>query len=379
MHFQLSDDQSRLRRNVEAFCRQHCSESSARDLDANSRFPERLHSAMAEAGILGHCLPSEYGGRDGRMVDAALITEVLAGASDAAANLLFVNFICAALVTQCGTPEQRRKFVTGAADGSLRLAFALTEKEAGSDAGNLQCRAERSADAYVLNGGKWYTTGAAAADFILTVALTDPEAGAKRGASMFLVPSDAAGLDIQPMNKIAGNAIASCSLTFDNVRVPPCSLLGPQNRAWQPLMIGAGLERLLVAAACFGRAQRVLEEIVEFARERTQFAQPIGSFQAIQHQVADLATSVEAMRWLVYSTAWRLETGQMPIKEICMAKLFCAERLNEIVNRGMRIFGGRGYLTEYSMQRHLRESFLGLYAGGTAEIQRNIIAGQLRL
>jgi len=181
----------------------------------------------------------------------------------------------------------------------------------------------------------------------------------------------------EPMDKIAGNAIASCEVSYCDVRVESGALLGAENRAWQPLMIGAGLERLLVAAACLGRAGRVLEDIIRFARDRQQFGQSIASFQAIGHQIADLATSVEAMRWLVYSTAWRLDNGQMPIQQICMAKLFCGEQLNEIVNRGMRIFGGRAYLADYPMQRHLRESFLGLYAGGTAEIQRNLIAEQL--
>jgi len=170
----------------------------------------------------------------------------------------------------------------------------------------------------------------------------------------------------EPMDKIAGNAIASCEVSYCDVRVESGALLGAENRAWQPLMIGAGLERLLVAAACLGRAGRVLEDIIRFARDRQQFGQSIASFQAIGHQIADLATSVEAMRWLVYSTAWRLDNGQMPIQQ-----------LNEIVNRGMRIFGGRAYLADYPMQRHLRESFLGLYAGGTAEIQRNLIAEQL--
>lgn len=379
MDFNFSDEQLKLRKSVENFCARHCTETAARELDEHPHFPEALHAALADAGILGHCLPVEHGGGGGGMIDLAIITELLGGSSDAAVNLFFVNFICMALITQCGNEEQTQRFVKGVANGSLCMAFALTEPEAGSDAGAILSRAEKCQEGYIVSGTKFYTTGAPQADFILTVALTDPDAGAKRGSGLFLVPAASEGLEIQPMEKLAGNAVASCQVTYKDVRVPSSALLGAENKAWQALMIGAGLERLLVAASCLGRATRVLGEVVEFARNREQFGKPISSFQAIQHQIVDMATSIEAMHWLVYSTAWRLERGQMPIKEICMAKLFCSEQLNEIVNHGMRLFGGRGYLSEFSMQRHLRESFLGLYAGGTAEIQRNIIAGQMKL
>lgn len=196
---------------------------------------------------------------------------------------------------------------------------------------------------------------------------------------MFLVPRPSPGLHIEPLDKIAGNSVPSCRVIYDGVTVGLQGLLGERDRAWGHLMVGAGFERVLVAASCLGRATIVLEELLQFVRERKQFGRPIGDFQAIQHQLADIATDIEAMRWLVYHAAWRMDRGQPPVREISMAKLFCAERLNEIVNRGMRLLGGRAYLREHGMERHLRESFLGLYAGGTVEIQRNLIARQLGL
>jgi alkylation response protein AidB-like acyl-CoA dehydrogenase len=308
-----------------------------------------------------------------------IINEILSGRSDAAGNILFVNLIGATLIALAGNPGQQQALVPAVAAGQLRLAFALSEPEAGSDANAIRTTAESSGDDDVLNGTKLYTTGALQADYILTVALTDPAHGARGGASIFLVPREAPGLRIEPLDKIAGNAVPSCRVVYDGVTVGPEALLGERNRAWGHLMVGAGFERVLVAASCLGRATLVVEEILAFVRERRQFGQPIGHFQAIQHQLADMATDIEAMRWLVYHAAWKMDRGQPPVREISMAKLFCAERLNEIVNRGMRLLGGRAYLREHSMERHLRESFLGLYAGGTVEIQRNLIARQLGL
>jgi alkylation response protein AidB-like acyl-CoA dehydrogenase len=377
--FKLDPPQQALRSRVIAFADAHLDSAAAATLDRHPRYPDELHAALAKAGLLGHCLPQEFGGGGGNVMDAVLINQALGGHGDAAVNILFVNFIGAALVNLIGSKAQKQDIIPAVARGDLRLAFALTEPDAGSDAGSIQCRADRDGDAYTLRGVKLYTTGAQQADFILTVALTDPAARAKRGASLFLVPGKAEGLTVAPLDKIAGNAVSSCRVTYEGVQVGADALLGPQNGAWTPLMAGAGLERVLVAASCLGRAERVLHEAIAFVRDRQQFGQPIGSFQAIQHQLADMATDTEAMRWLVYHAASLIDRGELPVKEVSMAKLYCAEHLNEIVNRGMRLLGGRAYLRDQSMERHLRESLLGLYAGGTAEMQRNLIARQLGL
>jgi alkylation response protein AidB-like acyl-CoA dehydrogenase len=379
MQFNVSAEQKPLADRILALCRCHLDPDAVSKMDAESAYPESLHRAMADAGLLGHCLPSATGGGDGRMIDAVLIQRILGAHSDAAVNILFVNYLCAALVGMAGTDSQKQAILPGVVAGRIRLAFALTEPDAGSDANALQCRAEASGDGFILNGTKFYTTGAAQADFILTVALTDPEGRLKLGASLFLVPTGSKGLEMEALPKLAGNAVPSCRVGYNNVRLAGDALLGPKNGAWQSVMMGAGLERTLVAGACLGRAEAVLADVIDFVNERHQFGQPVGRFQAIQHQVADMATDIEAMACMVNSAAARIDAGELPIKQISMAKLFCAERLNEIANRGMRLLGGRAYLNSWAMQRHLRESFLGLYAGGTAEIQRNLIAGQLGL
>jgi len=380
MDFSLDKSQKTLQEQVTDFCKHHYNPRIAAALDEAPEYPEALHSAMADAALLGHCQPSAFGGNDGKVMDAVIINQVLGAHGDAAANIFFINFIGATLIILAGTEEQKQRILPDVIAGRHRLAFALTEPEAGSDAGSIQCRATPEKNGYLLQGTKLYTTGAMQADTILTVALTHPDGGAKKGSSVFLVPARTPGIDIEPLPKLGGNAVASCRVGYDKVQLDSNALLGgTENAAWGSLMVGAGLERVLVAASCLGRAEQILAEVIDFARERRQFGQPIAAFQAIQHQIADMATDIEAMRWLVYRAAWQIDSGQDPVKAVAMAKLFSAEHLNGIVNRGMHLLGGRAYLRECSMQRHLRESLLGLYAGGTAEIQRNLIARKLEL
>ena len=380
MDFSLDKAQIALQEQVTDFCKHHHNLQIAAALDEEPEYPDAVHTAMAEAGLLGHCQPSAFGGNDGGIMDAVIINRVLGGYGDAAANIFFVNFIGATLINLAGTEAQKQQILPDVIGGRHRLAFALTEPEAGSDAGGIQCRATPEKNGYVMQGIKLYTTGAMQADTILTVALTHPEESAKKGGSVFLVPARTAGIAIEPLPKLGGNAVASCRVSYNNVELDSSALLGDtENAAWSSLMVGAGLERVLVAASCLGRAEQILAEVIEFARERRQFGQPIAAFQAIQHQIADMATDIEAMRWLVYRAACQTDSGQDPVVAVAMAKLFSAEHLNSIVNRGMHLLGGRAYLRECSMQRHLRESLLGLYAGGTAEIQRNLIARKLEL
>lgn len=379
MDFGLSEAQQALREKVVAFSDEYCTEAHAQALDRHPEYPAELHRALAASGLLGYGLPEALGGSGGTAVDTVIIHEQLGGRSDAALNLLFVNSICGTLITFAGSDQQKAELVPAIARGELGFAFALTEPEAGSDAGAIKTRARAHGDDYVVDGVKLYTTGAADADYILTAVRSNDESRASRGTSLLLVPTDAEGLKSEPMDKIAGNAVASCRVEYAGVRVPQANRVGGENQAWPMLMIGGGLERLIVAAAAVGSAQQVLQELLVFVGEREQFGQPIGQFQAVQHQLADMATEIDAARLLTYRAAWTIDQGRQPVKEASMAKLYASERLAEIVIRGMRLLGGRAYLMENGMQRRLRESMLSLYAGGTMEIQRNLIARSLGL
>jgi len=379
MDFDPTPEQAALRERVEAFCRRHCTDADAALLDQRPNAPDGLYHALAEAGLIGYCLPAAHGGGGGGPVEACIINEVLARSSATATLLFQVNALSAAPIVLGGTDAQKEAHVRPVAEGRLRLAFALTEPNAGSDAGALEACAVRDGDTYVLRGTKLYTTGAQEADHIVTVVRTRNEGKASQGTSIFVVPRTAPGLTVTPLEKIAGNAVASCRVEYRDVPVEARQLVGPEHGAWSLLMLAAGLERLAVAAAAVGLADAVLAEVTAHVTTREQFGQPVSRFQAIQHQLADMATEIEAMRLLTYHAAWLTAQGRIRPREISMAKLYASERLPEIVTRGMRLLGGRAYFTDSAMPRRLREALLTVYAGGTAEIQRNVVARSLGL
>ncbi|MFL6262979.1 MAG: acyl-CoA dehydrogenase family protein [Thermoanaerobaculia bacterium] len=383
MDFSLSPAQRELQQRVARFCAEHLSATAVEALDRATEFPAPLYAAMAEAGLLRLALPAALGGEGGDLFDVVLVTEELAKHSGTAVNLYLVNAVFAGtLLLLAGSDEQRRTLLPELGAGRRKLAFAMTEPGAGSDAAAIATTAVADGDGFVLQGTKLYTTGADVADLIVTVARTLPEEKASRGTTLFLVPRDAPGLEIEPLDKIAGNAFASCEVRYREVRVPAAAILGgPRalHRGWEPLMLNAGAERLCVAASCLGLAQAAYAEAREHALRRVQFGQPIVGFQAIQHALVDMATEIEALRWLTYHAAWLAARNADCAVEVGMAKLLGAETLNPLILKAMKILGGKAYLRSSPLQRFQREALLSYYAGGTSEIQKNLIGRLLGL
>ena len=374
MDFDLTAEQTALRERAEVFCREHCTEADAAMRDRDRVYPESLHRALAASGLLAACLPAAYGGGAGGPVEWCLVNEVLARHSAAAMLLLLANGITAALITLGGSEAQKERYLPGVGDGRVRFAFALTEPGAGSDTAAISTRAVRLDDGYVVEGTKLYTTAADTADFILTVVRTRPDGTAAQGTSLLAVPRRMAGVRVTPLDKIAVNGVAACRVQYDDVQLPLDACVGTEDGAWSLLTVASSLERLAVAAASAGMAQAILDDVTTHGRAREQFGRPLSQFQAIQHQLADMASEVDAMRLLTYRAAWLTARGRVRPKEVSMAKLYASERLIDIAVRGMRLLGGRAYFTDSPMPRRLREALLTLYMGETAEIQRNVVA-----
>lgn len=379
MDFSLGQRQRDLADRVEQVCRTHCSAAQESRRDTSPEFPDELYRALGSARVLGNTLPAEYGGDDGGFLDRCVIAETLGRFSTTAVSLYFVANICATMIAEAGTGAQRTQFLPALAGGEIRLAFALTEPTAGSDAGAITTRAIPDGDHVVLEGTKLFITGAGNADYILTVARTSPDQKASRGSSIFLVPGDSPGLCIEPLPKIASTSHATCQVRYESVRVPREALLGQWDQAWPLLIHGSAVERLCIAAWLCGMAHTVIDELIHFARDRVQFGQPIGGFQAVQHQIADLATHAQAMRWLTYHAAWQADRQPQAALAINMAKAFDTETAHRIVATAMRLTGGRAFFTDNALPRLLRESTFAFYAGGTIELQRNVIARELGL
>lgn len=378
MDFELTPRQNELRKRAREFCSRECPPEFETALDEEGGFPEDLYKKMASSGLLGIPFPEAYGGGGGDILDIVLVTEQLASSSYTAVNMFLVNTVFAGMIIlNCGSDEQKNEFIPKLARGDLRFSFALTEPDAGSDARSIRTFAVDRDGHFSITGTKYWTTGANVADYIITVALTGDNADPSRPMSVFIVPARSEGLTARPIPKLAGKAFPSCEVTYSDVQVDRALVLGGVQWLGQGLVQlfqTAEYERVCVAASCIGGADAILTECTDFAKARIQFNKPIIKFQAIQHALADMATQLEAMRWMTYHAAWMKAKGKDCFKEICMAKLFCSEMLADIAKRGMQIMGGRGYSLEHRMQRFLRESYLSLYAGGTSEIQKNVIA-----
>jgi acyl-CoA dehydrogenase len=351
------------------------------ELDCSGDFPEDLYQRLAAAAFLRQGLPSPGADATHPVLRAVVAAETLARYSSPLASMYLVNSVFGgACIALGGTPEQKQEWLGPLMAGRLKVAFAMTEPGAGSDATGITTTAVVEGDEIRINGQKRYTTGAAVADFIITVARTNAEHS--RSMGLVLVPRDAAGLTIQPTRKLAGNSLASCDVRYQDVRVPIQLVIGglaALESGWNVLKFTGALERLAVAATCVGLVEAVVAETRRFAQDRRQFGQPIAQFQAIQHLLVEMATEARIMRLLTYSAASKADRGEMAALEISMAKYYCSEKAQEIMIKGMRIFGGAAYFDSCPMSRRFREAPLALYAGGTIEIQKNTIARLLGL
>jgi alkylation response protein AidB-like acyl-CoA dehydrogenase len=331
---------------------------------------------MGELGWYGLQIPDEYGGSGGSFLDATLFLEETARGQIPVAAY-GVTLIVVGALSRFGTEEQKRRLFEHVVGGGT-LAIAMSEPDAGSDVANLKTKARLEDGEWVLDGAKMWCSYAHKAKEILIVCRSG--AGDRHeDLSMILVPHDAPGLTITPIKTMGGEE--TNELHLDGVRVPEEALLGTAGNGWIQLMAGLNYERVILAATALGLAQRSFDDALSYAKERKQFGRPIGSFQAISHKFADLATEIAQVRLLVRWVA-RLtdeDPGRMLPQEASMAKLAATELAKKTALEGVQIMGGYGYATEYPMERHLRAAVVTTIYGGTSEIQKNIIAKTLGL
>jgi isovaleryl-CoA dehydrogenase len=255
----------------------------------------------------------------------------------------------------------------------------MTEPESGSDVGSLTTEAVRSNGGYVINGQKVFISNAHISDHVLTICRTTKGENKHEGLSMIFVPKDAEGMEMQPIDTMGGRE--TNTIYFNDCEVPAENLLGESDQGWTQLMAGLNTERLILAATMLGIGQRAFDDALAYAKERKQFGRPIGSFQALQHRFADLATDLEAARLMTWWVASLNDEdpGRMLPKEASMVKLFVTEAVQRVTLEGMQMMGGYGYSSEYDMERLVRASLVSTIYGGTSEIQRGIIAKTLGL
>jgi alkylation response protein AidB-like acyl-CoA dehydrogenase len=378
--FELADDKAALHTMAAGFLARECDLEFARRHDEAGTFPADLYRKLGELGWLGIPFAAEYGGSEGDALDEAIILEQLGRAMGPLASAFLISILtCGKTIRDLGTPGQRARWLPPLITGEAMLAFALTEPQAGSDAAALRTRAMAAGDGgWVLNGQKIFCTGATLARQLLVMARTDTGSTAVRGAiSMFVVDTDCPGLTITPIPKLGLHPYPSCMIFLDDVRLPPDALLGAPHQGWPQLVTSLNRERLAISAMCTGMAQAALDVARRYVTERHQFGRPLADFGAIRTHIASMITATEGARALTRQAAWLEASGMPSTRAASMAKIRSTEAAVDAARLGMQVLGGYSYTMEYPMQRFLRDALIHPIAGGSNEIQRNIIARDL--
>jgi len=380
MDFEFTEEQRMLRDSVRTMLDRIATPEYIRQSDVEKRYPYELYDAFVEQGLLQLPFPEEYGGLNGSILDFTIIAEELGRKSYDFLGAYGTSIFNGLNILHNGTEAQKRYWLPKLISGEIRMSISMTEPNAGSDAGAMRTSAKREGDNWIINGQKVFSTGAGAKDNVINLyAKTDSTVPYQKGVSLFLVDNTTPGVELRKLDTLGRRALGTYEVFFDNVKVPVDRLVGEENKGWQYMLSGLQLERLMTTAGYSGGAQSVVDQALEYAKERHQFGQPIGTFQSIAHMLADMQTEVEASRLLLWSAAWQLSKGNDALMAISMAKLFGSETYVKAANLGMQIMGGYGYIMEFDMQRHFRDARATTITAGTSQMQRNLIAGLMGL
>ena len=338
--------------------------------------PDDVVEEMKALGLFGLSIPESYGGLDLSMEDECLVGIELGRTSPAFRSTFGTNVgIGSQALVMFGTEAQKEKFLPGIASGEIITSFALTEPEAGSDSANVQTRAAKDGDHYVLNGAKRFITNANKAHLFTVMARTDPSKPGGGGVSAFLVERDSPGLTVGKSEKKMGQQGAHVSeVFFDNVRVPAANMIGKEGEGFKVAMQVLDRGRLHISSVCIGVAERLIADCVAYASERKQFGQPLSSFQLLQGMIADSKTEALAAKALTMETARKRDAGQSVTMEASASKYFASEMVGRVADRAVQIFGGAGYIADYGIERFYRDVRIFRIYEGTSQIQQVIIA-----
>ena len=350
--------------------------------EAAREFPLELFGRCAELGFLGLKFPEELGGQGGTHLHDAVWVEELArsgGSGGVAAGLNAHTSIAMPPIFKFGTEEQKQRWLPAGIAGEKIGALGITEPGAGSDVASLATTAVRHGDTYVVNGAKTFITNGVRADFLVCACKTS-EAGGHGGISFLVLEREMPGYEVsRKLEKMGWHSSDTGEISFSDVEVPAENLLGEENGGFRLIMANFAWERLLMAIGAVGAMQRLIETTVAYAQDREAFGRPIGKFQAIRHQVAEMATLAETSRAITYNALRLFHEGQDCIQEVSMAKLLTQRAVLEIADQSLQIHGGYGYMREYGIERAVRDARLGPIGGGTDEIMKEIIGKTIGL
>ena len=377
----FGEEHEELRETVRRFVQKEIA-PNVDEWEAAREFPRELFARCAELGFLGLKFPEELGGQGGTHLHDAVWVEELArsgGSGGVAAGLNAHTSIAMPPIFNFGTEEQKQRWLVPGIAGEKIGALGITEPDAGSDVASLATTAVRHGDTYVVNGAKTFITNGVRADFLVCACKTS-EAGGHGGISFLVLEREMPGYEVsRKLEKMGWHSSDTGEISFSDVEVPAENLLGEENGGFKLIMANFAWERLLMAIGAVGAMQRLIEITVAYATEREAFGRPIGKFQAIRHQVAEMATQAEMSRALTYNALRLFHEGYDCIQEVSMAKLLTQRDLLDIADQSLQIHGGYGYIREYGIERAVRDARLGPIGGGTDEIMKEIIGKTMGL
>jgi alkylation response protein AidB-like acyl-CoA dehydrogenase len=349
------------------------------ELDEKEEFPWAIIKDLADIDLLGVFIPEEYGGLGGGCLELCLVVEELSRACSGVAVSYAVNSLGSFTLLEYGSDEQKRKYLPDIARGKKLAAFALTEETAGSDAAGIKTTATKTEGGYLLNGSKLFITNGGEADLYTVIALTDKTRGI-RGATAFMLEKGTPGFSFGRKEKKMGiRASSTRELIFEDCLVPEENIIGREGMGFAMTMRLFARSRPGIGAQAVGLAQGALAAAVEYAKKRIQFGQPIISFQAVQHMLANMATDVEAARTLVYQSARTIDCGAKNFNmDSAMAKVFASDVAMRVTTDAIQVFGGVGYMRDYPVEKMMRDAKITQIYEGTNQVLRSVIASELR-
>ncbi|NIM20542.1 MAG: acyl-CoA dehydrogenase [Candidatus Latescibacteria bacterium] len=376
MDFRLTEEQLALQETARRFAEREMKPVAAK-YDQGKEFPWDVMQKAFEAGFLSCTIPEEYGGGGLSALDTAIVSEELVMGCPGMFTTIMVNSLAFTPIILFGTHEQKQKFLTPFTKEMGLAAFCLTEREAGSDAGKVITAAEKVGSEYVINGEKCFISNGGVAKLYVVFANTARAKGS-RGMAAFIVPADTPGIQIgKEEDKMGQRASNTTELFFDDVRVSAENLLAKEGMGFVVAMKTLDKARASVGAAGVGVARAAYEYALEYAKTRQQFGKPIASFQHIAFKLADIATEIDAARFLVWHAAWLIDNGAKGAKESAMAKAYASDVAMRTTVDAVQILGGYGYMKDYPVEKLMRDAKLLQIYEGTNEIQRLVIAHEI--
>ena len=377
MNFDLTREQELIQQMVREFAINEV-KPIASEIDESEEFPMENVKKMGELGMMGIPFPKEVGGAGGDVLSYIIAVEELSKVCATTGVILSAHTsLCASVINENGTPEQKAKYLSDLCSGKKIGAFGLTEPGAGTDAAGQQTTAVLEGDHYVLNGSKIFITNGGVAETFIIFAMTDKSKGTK-GISAFIVEKSFPGFSIGNLeNKMGIRASSTTELVMENCIVPKENLIGKEGKGFGIAMKTLDGGRIGIAAQALGIAEGAFEECVQYMKERKQFGRPLSAFQGLQWYMAEMDVKIQAAKHLVYKAACLKQAGKPYTVDAARAKLFAAEVAMDVTTKAVQIFGGYGYTKEYPIERMMRDAKITEIYEGTSEVQKMVISGNI--